>query len=43
MARRVIKWLDGVEDPWEAFANFLEVFHQLGLKTGRFKKTYMMY
>ena len=43
MARRVMRWLDGVEDPWEDFCDFLEVFHQFDLKTGSFRKTYMIY
>jgi len=43
MAGRFMRWLDGVGDPWEAFGDFLEVFPQFGLKTGHFRKTYMMY
>jgi len=37
-----MRWLDGVEYPWEAFGDFLEDFSQYGLKTGHFRKTYRM-
>ena len=43
MAGRAMRWLDGEEDPWEAVGDFLEVFHQFGLKTSHFRKTYRMY
>ena len=43
MSGRVRRWLDYLGDPWEAFGDFLEVFHQFGLKTGHFRKTYKMY
>jgi len=40
---RVRRYLDGVGDPWEHFGDFLEFFHQFGLKTGHFRETYKMY
>lgn len=43
MARRVMRWLDGAKDPWEASGDFLEVFHQFGPKIGHLRKTYRMY
>jgi len=43
MDGRAMRWFYGVEDPEEDFGDFLEVFHQFGLKAGHFRKTYMMY
>ena len=41
--RKGYEMVDGVEDPYKVFGDFLEVFHQFGLKTGHFRKTYRMY